>query len=147
MPSKEYNLKKLYPKVSKYFDINKNKINPENVLPVSKKMYWWTCDLNHSYQMNVQNKTKNNYGCPLCSGHRVSDLNSIEANFKHLLKEWGYKKNTDNPSEIPKERIKKYWWKCSKGHEWEMSVNNRTNLNQGCPYCATHNSKLGYGND
>ena len=28
-----------------------------------------------------------------------------------------------------------------------MSANSRTNNNQGCPYCATHNSKLGYGND
>ena len=28
------------------------------------------------------------------------------------------------------------WWKCSKGHEWKTSVNNRTSSHHsGCPIC------------
>ena len=27
------------------------------------------------------------------------------------------------------------WWKCSKGHEYEAKIGNRTSLNRGCPYC------------
>ena len=30
---------------------------------------------------------------------------------------------------------KKVWWRCSRGHEWEASPNNRTK-GRGCPYCA-----------
>ncbi|WP_370037233.1 zinc-ribbon domain-containing protein [Nocardioides sp.] len=30
---------------------------------------------------------------------------------------------------------RKAWWRCSAGHEWESTVNNRTH-GQGCPECA-----------
>ncbi|MHB8909281.1 MAG: zinc-ribbon domain-containing protein [Syntrophales bacterium] len=30
---------------------------------------------------------------------------------------------------------KKVWWLCSKGHEWEAPVSDRSNKH-GCPYCA-----------
>jgi hypothetical protein len=30
---------------------------------------------------------------------------------------------------------KKVWWLCSKGHEWEATVNDRSR-GRGCPYCA-----------
>ena len=29
---------------------------------------------------------------------------------------------------------KKVWWRCSRGHEWEATPNNRT-CGTGCPYC------------
>ena len=54
--NKRIQSKNTYPKVSKYFDTNKNKINPENVMPATHKKYWWTCDFNHSYQMKVKIK-------------------------------------------------------------------------------------------
>lgn len=30
---------------------------------------------------------------------------------------------------------KKVWWKCKNGHEWQAIISNRTNKNQGCPFC------------
>ena len=30
---------------------------------------------------------------------------------------------------------KKVWWKCEKGHEWQATVNDRSN-GYGCPYCS-----------
>ena len=38
----------------------------------------------------------------------------------------------------------KVWWKCGKGHEWEVSPNNRLAGNK-CPFCS--NRFVGYGND
>ena len=31
---------------------------------------------------------------------------------------------------------KKVWWKCEKGHEWQIAVAARTKKKSGCPYCS-----------
>ena len=64
-----------------------------------------------------------------------SKENSIITN-EVLLKEWNYEKNGKlNPEYIKITSVKKVWWKCNKGHEWEAIVNVR-NRGNGCPYCA-----------
>lgn len=35
---------------------------------------------------------------------------------------------------------KKVWWKCKHGHEWLATVNNRSTLGRGCPYCSGRNA-------
>jgi DNA-directed RNA polymerase subunit RPC12/RpoP len=37
----------------------------------------------------------------------------------------------------------KVWWKCSKGHEWNATINHR-NQGHGCPYCAGQKVLKGY---
>ena len=32
--------------------------------------------------------------------------------------------------------MKKVWWKCKKGHEWQATPNQRTSRNNNCPYCS-----------
>jgi len=60
----------------------------------------------------------------------------FETNFE-LCKEWDYTKNSPlTPKDISYGSSKKVWWKCKKGHEWEASINSRTNLLNGCPYCS-----------
>lgn len=34
------------------------------------------------------------------------------------------------------DRVKKIWWICPKGHEWEATPNSRTNGGNNCPYCS-----------
>jgi len=36
---------------------------------------------------------------------------------------------------MKKVKVKKIWWKCEKGHEWQATVSNG-NDSRGCPYCA-----------
>lgn len=63
--------------------------------------------------------------------------NSIAEEFPLLSKQWHYKKNSPlNPSQIPSNSNRKYWWICDKGHEWKAVVSNRTLFNRGCPYCS-----------
>ena len=38
---------------------------------------------------------------------------------------------------------KKFDWKCSKGHQWTVSPNQRSNNNTGCPFCAGNEVVLG----
>jgi hypothetical protein len=53
-----------------------------------------------------------------------------------LAKEWHPTKNDNlTPKEVTIGSIKKIWWQCSKGHEWETTVNSRQH-GHGCPYCS-----------
>ncbi len=38
----------------------------------------------------------------------------------------------------------KIWWKCSKGHEWQATPNNRTTSGTGCPFCSNRRVLFGY---
>lgn len=61
---------------------------------------------------------------------------TIDITHPHLLKEWDYDKNTIKPYEITYGSIKLISWKCGKGHEWEISPNQRSYYKSGCPYCS-----------
>ena len=51
-------------------------------------------------------------------------------NNKELMKEWDYEKNIGyDPKELTCGSGKKVWWKCSFGHEYEMSPNQKINNN------------------
>ena len=55
-----------------------------------------------------------------------------------LMAEWDWEKNTElgvYPNQLTCGSNKKAWWKCYKGHEWQVAINNR-NYGYGCPYCA-----------
>ena len=40
-----------------------------------------------------------------------------------------------NPFRLSKGSHKKVWWKCDKGHEWQISVNVMLKVSYLCPYC------------
>src|SRR5262249_55679307 len=56
-----------------------------------------------------------------------------------LAAQWHPTKNGAlTPDKIPPGSGKRVWWRCPKGpdHEWRATVDNRTILQRGCPYCA-----------
>lgn len=62
--------------------------------------------------------------------------NSLQEKFPEMSKEWDYSKNFPlTPANFSFGAAKKVWWKCAAGHEWESSINSRTNGNLGCPTC------------
>ena len=61
--------------------------------------------------------------------------NSLAEKLPHLLDEWHPTKNIGlNPYKVSIGSSKKVWWICSKEHEWQGFVYNRSKGN-GCPYC------------
>ncbi len=61
-----------------------------------------------------------------------------------LVREWDYEKNTSFlPNDITADSKKKVWWKCSKGHEWNSYVCDRSR-GVGCPYCNNKRILKGY---
>ena len=70
--------------------------------------------------------------------------NSILFSNSTLAKEWNYEKNGSlKPEHFLLNSNKKVWWKCSKGHEWQTTINNR-NKGTGCPYCSNKKVLKGY---
>ena len=67
-----------------------------------------------------------------------------ENNNVQLLNEWNEEMNKISPKEIGHMSHKYVWWKCSKGHEWESIVSNRTNLGRNCPICSNQRILKGY---
>lgn len=62
---------------------------------------------------------------------------SLANRYPDIAKEWDYERNKSiTPSMVHFGTRQKYWWKCEKGHEWEMSVSSRTHYGRGCPYCS-----------
>ena len=70
--------------------------------------------------------------------------NSLAHNNPDIANEWNYEKNgLLTPELVSNSSGKKVWWRCSKGHEWQATVNDRKK-GYGCPYCAGRMVLQGY---
>ena len=124
------------PSLAKEWDYEKNDgLTPGDVTPNSNKKAWWKCSKGHEWQVSINNRSNGN-GCPYCAGQKVivgeNDLQTINPS---LAKEWNYKKNDGlTPRDVTPNSGQKTWWKCSKGHEWRATINDRSR-GRGCPVC------------
>ena len=63
-----------------------------------------------------------------------------------LMSEWDWEKNdliNIYPDKTALHSNKKVWWKCEKGHSWDMSPDKRLKA-KGCPYCLNKRVMVGY---
>lgn len=113
-----------------------NRLTPKDVTTHSNKKVWWKCHMGHEWQATVNDRSTGT-GCPYCLGRYViKGENDLQTVNPALANEWNYEKNKDfAPTDVLPYSNKKVWWKCSKGHEWQSTINHRSNGN-GCPYCA-----------
>lgn len=66
----------------------------------------------------------------------MKEKRSLAEEYQELAKEWHPTKNGElTPKDITSGSGKKVWWLCSKGHEWQARVADRTS-GKGCPYCS-----------
>ena len=126
----------LNPTLASEWNYEKNGISkPECFTAHSNKKVWWKCSKGHEWQAVIANRN-NGDGCPYCSGrYAVIGINDLQTINPNLAKEWNYEKNgVLKPEFFTAHSNKKVWWKCSKGHEWQTTINNRNGGN-GCPVC------------
>lgn len=123
------------PSLLNEWDYQKNKlIDPTNILPGSNKIVWWKClKCSHSFQCDIYRRVKGT-SCPSCR-IKVSHKISFIKKYPLLVKEWDYTKNPISPDNFTEGSNKKVWWKCAKGHSFEMAIYNRTKLNLKCSFC------------
>jgi len=130
----------LFPDLIKFWSKN-NTLSPYVVFPNSKIKVLWFCDKEHEYLNSIAERInsfkKNNYGCPYCSGKKISKTNNLEYLYPEIAKEWDYSKNGDLlPNLITAKNGKKVWWICKNEHSWEARISNRTSINKtSCPKC------------
>ena len=113
-----------------------NRLTPVEVMPNSGQKVWWKCIKGHEWQAIIKDRNNGN-GCPYCSGrYAIKGENDLQTVNSTLAKEWNYERNNGvTPIDVLPNSNKKVWWKCSKGHEWQATINSR-NKGIGCPYCA-----------
>ena len=105
----------------------------------SNRKVWWQCPKSreHAWVEFVHNRTYHNYGCPFCSGHRVTRETSLAARAPEIAAQWHRTKNgTLTPADVAPRSNRKVWWQCPKSreHVWQAAPSTRSL--SGCPYCA-----------
>ena len=140
-PTKDNNLKVIYPDIAKEFHPTKNgDLKTDDITISSGKKVWWKCPKGHEYKYVVSHRTLGQ-GCPYCSGKKPSIENNLKINHPDIAEEWHPNKNGDlKPENFINGSVKNIWWQCSKGHEWSAMVKTRTK-GHGCPYCTNQSSK------
>lgn len=111
-------------------------LSPQNISGCSGKIVWWLCSQGHSYQARVSDR-KNNHNCPICANKKVLvGYNDLETLYPKVAKEWDYEQNYPlTPQDVIGSSKKQVWWCCSANHKWQSTIDSRTHLNRGCPYC------------
>lgn len=128
-------LKNKFPELLNEWNYNSNKtLKPDKLTYGSNLKVWWICKEGHEWEATVKNRTKGR-GCPFCAGKKASMYNCLEFLYPEVAKEWHPTKNKGtSPKQVTSRTLKKAWWICREGHEWEASISNRTNGGK-CPIC------------
>lgn len=129
-------LQTINPFLSSEWNVEKNgTLKPNNFTVNSSKFVWWRCKEGHEWQATIANRNSGT-GCPYCSGNKVlTGYNDLQTVNPVLANEWNFDKNAELvPTQILQNSGKKVWWKCTKGHEWQATVESR-NKGAKCPYC------------
>ena len=139
---KGYNdLQTINPTLANEWNYEKNKgLTPMDVTSSSGKKVWWKCSKGHQWQATISNRAKG-WGCPYCSGRcAIKGYNDLQTVNSALAKEWNHEKNNGlTPMDVMPNSGQKVWWKCSKGHQWQATINHRNN-GRGCPICNSERS-------
>ncbi len=133
------------PKAAARWHPTKNgELTPDRVVAGSYRKVWWKCPNgpDHEWLAAIYSiTTRHTSGCPFCHGWRLSVTNSLATRFPEVAAQWHPTKNGDpTPDRVVAGSRRKVWWKCPAGpdHEWQTSINSRTNpsLPGLCPCCS-----------
>jgi len=131
-------------KLMKEWDKEKNSgISLNNLLSGSNRSVWWKCDKGHSWEDTVNHRNAGR-NCPYCSNHRIlAGFNDLATTHPLIANDWDKDKNELTAKDVVAGSHKKVWWKCSRGHEYEATIKDRTN-GANCPYCVNRRILSGF---
>ena len=124
----------------------KNAIDILEVTAKSSRKNWWRCEKGHEWKTRIYARTIEGHGCPYCKNKAIlPGYNDLATNFPAIAAEWHPTKNGDlTPDKSAPVSGRKVWWRCEKGHSYEMTIACRTLLNQNCPYCSGKRVMAGF---
>lgn len=138
VPSEKYSLFALHPELEKEWVAEKNdNVDTSTIMPNANKKFWWKCSEGHEYLCSAADRSRGK-GCPVCSSQKLLvGFNDFATKEPELAKQWHPTRNGDlKPTDVFPNTMKKVWWQCEHGHEWEAFVVRRTQGRNGCPRCA-----------
>lgn len=122
-------LLKRFPVLGAEYHPSRNGLDFDELSVGSGRMVWWVCSEGHEWEASVKYRVEGHGGCPTCA--------SLAFRHPNVAAQWHPTKNLSlDPEKIRYGSGRKVWWICDKGHEWEMTINNRVGKGQGCPYCS-----------
>ncbi len=88
-------------------------------------------------QLNRRAHQYHGPGCPVCSGWRYNEHNTLTLKRPDLAIEWHPTANGDlTPDGVAPGSPRYAWWQCRTcGHAWRARINARS-TGSGCPVCA-----------
>lgn len=140
LKNKGNDLASKHPELLKYWDYEKNNIDPSEIYGGGERVVYWICEKGHSYPKSILKRIRGE-GCPFCAGKKVLEgFNDLLSQNPELAKEWDYELNNCKPNEIHyNNQSKKIHWICSVcGHKWQYKVSNRNN----CPECERRKKQI-----
>lgn len=127
-----------FPEVTKEWHPVKNgDLRPENVSSESHDKVWWIGKCGHEFISSIRNRSKKKTGCTVCLNQTiVPGVNDLATVNPALATEWHPTKNDKlTPQDVSTGSLKRIWWLCSKGHEWDVRPTDRVRYKTGCPHC------------
>jgi hypothetical protein len=126
--------------IKEWHPLKNGDLKPADLTSGLSRKVWWICRKGHEWEANISNRN-NGRGCPYCANQKVNNENCLKTIKPSVAAQWHPEKNGSlTPKKVTAFSNKKVWWICSKGHEWEAIISNRSN-GRGCPYC--NNQKAG----
>ena len=128
---------------TKYPDIanQANGWDPSLTIAGTAEKKSWKCEFGHIWEATVSNRSFSNTGCPVCANLKLLiGFNDLKTKYPKIAEEadgW-------DPLMVVYGTPKIMNWKCSYGHRWSASVDNRTRKSCGCPVCADYGFNPGF---
>lgn len=116
--------------------------NTKSILEVSKGSRYsatWVCPKGHEYKKPIPKKVEG-AGCTYCGGRvSLAGFSDLETTHPELKAEWSPRNRTMKEYTYGSDH--KVWWICSKGHEWEAVIRNRSTNGAACRKCLPPKSQ------
>lgn len=120
---------------------------PDKLTCGSNKKAWWKCQNCGNEWMTKISHRNSGSKCKKCNSIKLATATedkSLQVLFPKIAKEWDYKKNIITPNCVYPQSNKKYWWICSKKHEWQDTPAHRVERDNSCPICSNRQILVGY---
>ena len=123
-----------HPEYLKYWDFEKNTLDPYKIGPMCNEKAYWKCEHGHRFERIVFNVSRGNTTCPECKKRSTMVISK-----PGIMKFWDKEKNTLDPEITPARSNEYAWFKCPKcGYSWRTQICGRLRTDK-CPACETNN--------
>ena len=116
--------------------------NPTAITKGHDKKLTWKCHLGHQWKAPPYTRTgKDKTGCPFCAEKRVlTGFNDLRNRYPEIAKEaYGW-----DPTTVHPRSNKVRTWRCSLGHLWKSSPDQRIGRGTKCLVCSNHVLLIGF---